>query len=301
MTAAAIECRIAQSALSRHVQALEDELGFKLFHNMRNRLQLTPAGHGFEPMARALLATARRVETATRALVEGRMERLHLAATPITVRSLIAPFLSTLPPTAPMILTHEIEHAHVYDALHAGKDLVIAPTPSPKELACRVLVKTPLKAYVSKNHRRVENGVERVSVAARLRQPLVLHTVRSTSRQVLDQAIARQELHYGLFEECDDSHTMLALAASGQCVSVTTDRPLFDAVGVDVVETEEQTKDASKETRLAVTLYAAWDASHYRAATVEWLVDQLLAHIAHLKAVSGPIWKADNPPSVFRS
>jgi DNA-binding transcriptional LysR family regulator len=282
ITAAAAQCFIAQPALSRHVQTLEEELGFKLFYNTRNRLQLTPAGREFVPMARSLLTMAKHVDSAARALAGGQVQRLHVAATPTTVRTIVAPFLATLPSTAPMILTHEVDHFHVYDTLLNGHDLVISPAPCPKDFAFRVLGRFPLRAYVSPSHPWAQQGLASIGLAALLEQPLIAHTAHSVSRRMLDMTVAQHGLQYDQLEECDDGHTILALAASGQGVAVTTDQAQFGALGVDIEEPGDGKPDATGRpdgARLAVTLYAAWDPTHYGAATLERLVSELQAYL----------------------
>ena len=44
---AAEECHIAQTAMSRSIAAMEDELGFRLFDRTRHHVELTPAGAYF--------------------------------------------------------------------------------------------------------------------------------------------------------------------------------------------------------------------------------------------------------------
>lgn len=290
ITAAAAQCEIAQPALSRQVQALEEELGVKLFYNTRNRLQLTPAGREFVPMARSLVVMARHAGTVMHSLADGRVQRLHIAATPQTVRTIVAPFLATLPDSAPLVLTREVDHFHVYDTLYSGDDLVISPAPCPQDFAYRVLGRFKLYAFVSPSHPWAQQGLKRVGLRALLAQTLIAHSARSVSRRILDMAVARHGLQYQRLEECDDGYTILALAASGRGVAVTTDRAQFGAVGIEIEDADEAAPDAQRDAQadaqaadaaelLAVTLYAAWDREHYGAATIKWLVDELYGYL----------------------
>src|SRR2546430_1532640 len=54
-TRASQELNITQSAVSRHVLALEEQLGFPLFHRAKQRVSLTPAGQSYLPEVRACL------------------------------------------------------------------------------------------------------------------------------------------------------------------------------------------------------------------------------------------------------
>ena len=101
---------------------------------------------------------------------------------------------------------------------------------------------------------------------------------------MLDMTVARHGLQYDRLEECDDGHTILALAASGQGVAVTTDQAQFGTFGVDIEEPGGSAPDAAEQpdhSGLAVTLYAAWDPAHYGAVMLEQLVSELQAYLEH--------------------
>ncbi|MNZ79117.1 HTH-type transcriptional regulator CysB [compost metagenome] len=271
VTAAAAQLFIAQPALSRQLQTLEGELGFKLFDHNRNRLQLTAAGREFVPMARMLLSNARLVEAGARNIATGHIKRLHLAATPATIRGLVAPFLATLPSTAPLILTHEAEHFRIHEQLRSGIDLVISPAPCDQEFASQPLGQIPLMAYVPPGHPWIQSGRTSVDLEELLSHRLILPSTRSVSRLELDLAVARAGLQYGSIEECNEAHTIQALAVSGHGVGVVTDRPRYGACGLRIESRERGS--------LGLTLLAAWDRQHYGIATLEQLAKQLLDYL----------------------
>jgi len=73
---AAERCFVAQPALSKQIANLERELGVRLFHRIKRRVELTDAGEAFLPEALAVLERAARAgEIAARA---GRGEVGHL-------------------------------------------------------------------------------------------------------------------------------------------------------------------------------------------------------------------------------
>ena len=61
-TRAAVELNVTQSAISRHVLALEEQLGFPLFQRTKQRVSLTEAGQSYLPEIRSCLD---RLETST--------------------------------------------------------------------------------------------------------------------------------------------------------------------------------------------------------------------------------------------
>ena len=54
-TKAAEECHIAQTAMSRTIASLEEELSFTLFDRSHKRVTLTPAGRAFWEKAKLIL------------------------------------------------------------------------------------------------------------------------------------------------------------------------------------------------------------------------------------------------------
>lgn len=56
---AARELSITQSALSRHIQKLEEEMGVPLFHRTTQKIDLTPYGEALIPHAKAILEHSR--------------------------------------------------------------------------------------------------------------------------------------------------------------------------------------------------------------------------------------------------
>lgn len=59
-TRAAEQCHVVQSALSHQIKSLEKSLGVMLFARTSRRVELTPAGEAFIPVARDCLAAAAR-------------------------------------------------------------------------------------------------------------------------------------------------------------------------------------------------------------------------------------------------
>jgi DNA-binding transcriptional LysR family regulator len=63
---AARRLRVAQPPISRHIRALEDELGATLFERTPKGMRLLPAGEVFLEHARTILATLDRARSAVR-------------------------------------------------------------------------------------------------------------------------------------------------------------------------------------------------------------------------------------------
>jgi DNA-binding transcriptional LysR family regulator len=274
VTAAAAALHVAQPALSRQLQTLESELGLQLFDHQRNRLQLTPAGHELVNLARHLLDTARSVEAAAHSWSAGRVRRLKVAATPATIAGLIAPFIITLDPSDPLLLTQEARPAELHEMLHSGTDMVISPTNMSEAFAHLRLGPVPLRAYVSDDHPWALARKTEVTLEELVREPLLLHSVQSVARQELDVALSRAGLAYGKIEECDQARTVQALAANGRGVGVVTDPPGYPGWHAKV-----RSGAGGADIYLGVTLHAAWNHQHYSTQTLGNLAQRLRSYM----------------------
>src|SRR6202007_3020265 len=79
---AAAKLRVAQPALSRQVQALEDEIGVDLFKRSPRGVTLTAEGKLFLEEARKLMANAEESVNKVRALARGEYGELHIGYAP---------------------------------------------------------------------------------------------------------------------------------------------------------------------------------------------------------------------------
>jgi DNA-binding transcriptional LysR family regulator len=77
---AARQLRVAKSAVSRHVSALEAELGARLFHRTTRSLHLTEAGRGYFERAARILSDLEDADRAVSSLQAAPRGRLRLSA-----------------------------------------------------------------------------------------------------------------------------------------------------------------------------------------------------------------------------
>ncbi|MHA6627776.1 LysR family transcriptional regulator [Pseudonocardia sichuanensis] len=278
VTAAARRLLIAQPALSRQVHALEKDVGLRLFARHHNTLRLTPAGVEFARMARHLLVQSESLRSAADALAAGAVRRLTVAATPASLSAFVAPFVATLGPADPLLLTRPESHFALYDALRAGADAIVSPAPGEEGFARQPLGAAPLQAHVAARHPWARDGRTAVGLAELLAEPLVLPSSSAVSRRVLDEAVARCGLTYGPVEECDDGGTAQAVAASGKGVAVVTDGPRYGVHPVPVLGDVGEPASA-----LGVPLHVAWEPHHYAAEVIAALAARL-ATFLHVSA-----------------
>jgi DNA-binding transcriptional LysR family regulator len=93
---AATRLRMSQPALSRQMQALENEIGGRLLERSATGVRLTQAGHAFAERARRLLADYDVAVAEARRLTRGQKEVLRIGYLASAAQRLLNPALATL-------------------------------------------------------------------------------------------------------------------------------------------------------------------------------------------------------------
>ncbi len=79
----ALELNIAQSSISKQIQALERELGVQLFNRQRRRIELTDEGKQLLPQARHILEEIHRLTNMAQKLQPGYKDTLSILTLPV--------------------------------------------------------------------------------------------------------------------------------------------------------------------------------------------------------------------------
>lgn len=135
-TRAAEELSVAQPSVSQQIAKLERELGVRLFHRMKRRIALTPAGEAFLPRARHLLAEVEAARAEVQELTSLRKGALAIGATPSVSTHLLPPALAEFHRRYPgiQLTLHEGGSRRLVQALESGEldlALVILPVRLP--------------------------------------------------------------------------------------------------------------------------------------------------------------------------
>src|ERR1700736_3623085 len=117
-TRAAAELRVAQPALSRQVQDLEDEIGVDLLRRSPRGVTLTAEGRLFLEEVRDLLKRADESVEKVRALARGEYGELHIGYAPVPTTEILPPALAAFQKAVPRVkvLLHDLSS----DELIAG-------------------------------------------------------------------------------------------------------------------------------------------------------------------------------------
>ena len=264
VTAAAEQIHIAQPALSRQIKTLEHELKLRLFEAQGNKLALTPAGRAFVPAARRLMLETQSLEDAADALRAGRVATLVAAATAASVRGFLAPFIATTGPQDPLIITRETSHFAISEALLHGSDFAVSPAAPEPGLTTMPLGSIPLTAYVAADHEWARAGLSELPLAALCDHHAILPSHQSVSRYILDDALNQSHMGFRRISECDDGRTIMALAAAGHGIGVTTDLPAYGTHPIRILAAN----NGQPGRVLRLPLHTAWIPGHFAEETI---------------------------------
>lgn len=117
-TKAAVQLRVAQPALSRQVQELEDEIGVDLLRRSPRGVTLTAEGKLFLEEVRELLKRADESVEKVRALARGEFGELHVGYAPSPSVEILPPTLAAFQKSAPRVRV--VLHDLAGDELIAG-------------------------------------------------------------------------------------------------------------------------------------------------------------------------------------
>lgn len=269
VTGAAAQVHVAQPSLSRQLRQLQRELAIDLFRRDGGRLTLTRAGMDFLPIARELVVRADQARAAARAISDGSVRLLRLAAPAVTISDVIAPYLARGEPDDPLMDVWEETAASALDPLNRGADLVVlSATPNP-ELSWQPVARLPMFAYAPPGHPWCTKRV--ITIEELVTEPLAVLSAHHGTRRTFDEAVSAAGLTYRSVVECESPQVAQALTAAGRAVSVVSDDSRFD---LDPLLIEAQAGI------LRIPLHAAWLRGHFATETIRRFIGRLTMYCA---------------------
>jgi DNA-binding transcriptional LysR family regulator len=147
-TQAAARLRLAQPALSRQIQDLEDEIGVDLLKRSPRGVTLTAEGKLFLEEARELLRRADESLKKVRALARGEYGELHIGYSPTPTIEILPPALAAFQKAVPdvRVLLHDLSSGEIVSGLDNGT-LHFAVTPWEGTEHAPKLEFEPLRTY----------------------------------------------------------------------------------------------------------------------------------------------------------
>jgi LysR family transcriptional regulator, cyn operon transcriptional activator len=262
---------LSQPAACRQIQALETELGVPLFNRIGRRMQLTSEGEDLLRRSRRLLQDADSIGERARALRSGQTGILRVGATPQTIESTLAVFLTAYRRRHPGVEVHLVEEGTVRlaDQLNHG-DVHLAMIPPDERFRCRAIYPACALAVLSANH---PLGRRRtLDVTELAEEPLLLLHTSFGSRAWFDAACHVAHVRPRVLLESGAPHTIIALAREGHGVAVVPSTVLVPREGV------RSAPLVQRGAAIGRWLTAAWEPQRFLAPYAEQFVEELVAH-----------------------
>ncbi|MBH9394627.1 LysR family transcriptional regulator [Pseudomonas aeruginosa] len=218
---------ISQPPLSQQIQALEEEIGARLFERTNRRVELTDAGRLFLDESRQVLAQVDKAVLLARRAHLGELGELKIGFTSS------APFTSTIPssihafrkayPEVHLDLqemsSRQVLRALLEESLQVG---VIRPLALPDTVHSVELFREPLVAVLRADHPLAAGSEDGLAIAALAEEPFVFFP-RSYGTGLYDQVIAltRQAgFSPRIAQEASEAMTIIGLVSAGLGVSI---------------------------------------------------------------------------------
>ena len=218
---------ISQPPLSQQIQALEEEIGARLFERTNRRVELTDAGRLVLDESRQVLAQVDKAVLLARRAHLGELGELKIGFTSS------APFTSTIPssihafrkayPDVHLDLqemsSRQVLKALLEESLQVG---VIRPLALPDAVHWVELFREPLVAVLRADHPLAAGSEDGLAIAALAEEPFVFFP-RSYGTGLYDQVIAltRQAgFSPRIAQEASEAMTIIGLVSAGLGVSI---------------------------------------------------------------------------------
>jgi DNA-binding transcriptional LysR family regulator len=220
---AALHLRVAQPALSRQINDLEQELGLKLFDRVGRRLVLTSEGEQLLGDCRNLLSYAGAV--GAQLLRSGDSGTLKVAASPQHIESVFSQFLPRFAQRYPKVEVkvsegsgREILTMLERGEIHLAQNLLHAVQPDPQRFAIEPLAPVELLAACHQDLALGSRG--KIEVDQLATRPLLLLDSGFGFRRAFDAACRLAGVEPKVLFESRAPHTLLALAEAGHGVAI---------------------------------------------------------------------------------
>ncbi|CAL9324637.1 LysR substrate-binding domain-containing protein [Streptomyces sp. SudanB66_2053] len=222
---AAARLRMAQPALSQAIRRLEADVGVELLHRTTRRVDLTDAGRGYLPRARAILADVDDAVHEARRVASGSIGRLSIGCVGSATYSLLPPLSRHLAAELPGVdfaFRGEMLAPDQVEALRTGAIDValLRPTVADPTLAVAPLRRDRLVAAVPADHRL---AVRRQVRVADLRQAdLIVHSAdrRSVMYDIVLGLFRDAGISVHVRHEVGETSTLITLVAGGLGVAI---------------------------------------------------------------------------------
>jgi len=233
-TKAAAQLRVAQPALSRQVQDLEDEIGVDLLRRSPRGVTLTAEGKLFLEEVRELLKRADESVEKVRALARGEYGELHIGYAPSPTVEILPPALTAFQKAVPRVkvLLHDLSSDELITGLQNGTlELAIMVPPAGDQTAgiqFEVLRTYPLCVAITAMHPFAR--LKSITLEMLAAEPLVGLRRKDYPEyyHFIDRIFAPIRAKPRIAVECDSASSLITEVEAGRGISLAS--PSFKLV-----------------------------------------------------------------------
>ena len=241
---AAEQLGLTQPAVSHQINALEDELGVKLFYRTSKRVRLTQAGHLFSQYAREILSLSRASKARLKEGQESSIVRFGIGCRSFMELRLLGPVLGEMREEFPQLLPvlRLVPFDSLENLLEDG-DVQVMFTfqeTAPKRAVYRELAQRPVVCICGRNHplaaheqltiQQLREGEERFSAYPP-------HSAPPSLLAVQGQIITGRSTDQICF--CEGLETLYALVEAGFAFAVIADLPQLPMPEIQIIPVRE--------------------------------------------------------------
>ena len=227
-TRAAAQLRVAQPALSRQVQDLEDEIGVDLVRRSPRGVTLTAEGKLFLNEVRELLKRADESVEKVRALARGEYGELHIGYAPSPTVEMLPPALAAFQKAVPRVkvLLHDLSSDELIAGLrNATLELAIMVQPTGEQTAgieFELLRTYPLCVALTAAHPFAR--LKSITLEKLAAEPLVGLRRKDYSEyyHILDHIFAPIRAKPRIAVECDSASSLITEVEAGRGIALAT-------------------------------------------------------------------------------
>ena len=227
-TKAAAQLRVAQPALSRQVQDLEDEIGVDLMKRSPRGVTLTAEGKLFLEEVRELLKRADESVEKVRALARGEYGELHVGYAPSPTVEILPPALAAFQKAVPRVklLLHDLSSDELIAGLRdAILELAIMVEPFGEQTAgieFELLRTYPLSVAMAAAHPFAR--LKSIPLEKLASEPLIAFRRKDYSEyyRTLERLFAPISVKPRLVTECDSATSLILEVEAGHGIALVT-------------------------------------------------------------------------------
>ena len=223
---AAEQCLVAQSALSRQIAALEQELAVPLFTRNKKRVALTTAGQEFAQYVRNALDQLQEGRQWLAELQAGQRGTISLGCIESLATASLPALFTTFHQHYPLVkLKVQVSHSdEVITAVEQGKvelGLILDPRLESELLITKELFRQPLHLLVSAQHPLARQGEASVTLEQIAAEPLIVLDATSRMGQITQRVFAQHGLPLRPMVEIESVEGLKEMVRQGIGVTLT--------------------------------------------------------------------------------